>query len=75
MRRFSAFLLTALLLTMLVLPVAASAATAPTMPKVDVSQSTTQNLPENLGSIIGIALAGLMVLAVIVIVIIYKRKK
>ena len=76
MKKRSVFLLSALLLTTLALPVSAASSTAPTLPKFDVPSPTTDApaLPANLGSIIGLVLAGLLVVAVVVIVILKKRK-
>lgn len=54
---------------------AATTPTPPTMPKVTIPQTNASGIPANLGSIIGVCLAGVLVIAVVVVVIAKNRKK
>jgi hypothetical protein len=81
MKKIAVILLLVLLLTMLAIPAFATdtpstpSLTAPPKPTMSANQlQAASNMPENLGSVIGIALAGVMVVAVVVIVIVQKRK-
>ena len=84
MKKLSVFLLAVLLLAVLVLPVFAAdetastpIVTAPPMPTVAISDTTpdaSTDLPENLGSVIGVSIACVAVVAIAVVAIVKKRK-
>ena len=75
MKKISVFLLAVWLLTILSIPASATNATPPPMPTISINQTDAgAALPANLGSIIGLVLAGLMVVAVVVVILVKKRK-